>query len=226
LQQDSAALVNALPDAEPLTDSILAFSVDVSALLPAGWENEVSACSATHSRWQLLDGASVTSREADFRDSAPPRVGVVTGDVIAEQLPWLDQLYRTTFLDLVNSVGAGDYEVGVGLRACININATPRDARYEWHVDSNPITALLFVTSHGPEQGGQLIFRPDPVARPNEDWQLQVSPRSGTLLLFDAREAAHVVTRLNTDLRLSVPMNYYFVGQQQRPEDLDDYLYS
>lgn len=214
------------PDVTRLIDTIPAFATDVRALLPADWQNQISSCSERASRWQLLDGASVTSREAAFLDSAPPRVGVVTGDVIAKELPWLDALYKGEFLKLANAVGEGSYEASSDVRAGVNINATPMGARYEWHVDSNPITGLLFATSHAPEDGGQLIFRPDPVARPSESWELQVSPAAGTLLVFDAREAAHVVTQVKTGLRLSVPMNYYFVGRQNRPEDLDAYLYS
>ena len=125
-----------------------------------------------------------------------------------------------------NSLGVGTFDGCIDLRAATNINATPRNARYEWHVDSNPLTGLLFATTHDPGEGGQLLFKPDPVARPNESWSLHVSPRAGTLLIFDAREAAHVVTRLNADIRLSVPMNYYHRGKQERPEDLDGYLYT
>ncbi len=218
--------MNTYPDVTRLIDSIPAFATDVRDLLPPDWQDQISSCSTRASKWQLLDGASVTSREAEFRDAAPPRVGVVTGDVIATELPWLDALYREQFLKLVNTVGEGSYEVSADVRAGVNINTTPTGARYEWHVDSNPITGLLFATSHAPEDGGQLIFRPDPVARPSESWELQVSPSAGTLLVFDARQAAHVVTQVRTGLRLSVPMNYYFVGRQDRPEDLDGYLYS
>jgi hypothetical protein len=208
-----------------LTNAIPAFSFDVTPLLPPRWQEQIRQCSAQHSHWRVLDGISVTSREAQFRDTAAPKVGVVSGDVIAKELLWLNGLYRKDFLTLANSIGATEYEVCSDRRAGVNINATPRDARYEWHVDSNPLTGLLFVTSHDPSEGGQLVFRPDPVSRPDEDWELRVSPYAGTLLLFDARESAHVVTRLHADLRLSVPMNYYIAGHHERPEDLDGYLY-
>jgi hypothetical protein len=213
------------PALERLTDEIPAFAADVSSYFPSDWAEQIFRCSTSRSRWQVLDGASVTSREAEFPDRMPPRVGVVSGEVVAAELAWLDSLYRGKFLEIVNTVGDGAFEVCSDIRAGVNINATPRGARYEWHVDSNPMTGLLFATTHEPEDGGQLVFRPDPVARPHEDWELQVSPRAGTLLIFDAREAAHVVTQLRTELRLSVPMNYYHVGQQARPEDLDAYLY-
>jgi hypothetical protein len=214
------------PALERMIEAIPAYSTDVSALLPADWKEQIHQCSLGSSRWQVLDGASMTSREAEFPDPATPRVGVVTGDIIESELPWLDSLYRQEFLELINRVGDGDFEPCFDVRAGVNINATPRGARYEWHVDSNPMTGLLFATSHSPGDGGQLLFRPDPVTRPQEEWELQVSPQAGMLLVFDAREAAHVVTQLHGDLRLSVPMNYYYVGRQERPEDLDAYLYN
>lgn len=213
------------PHADRLIDTIPAFGTDVSALLPTTWVEDVHKCSELHSHWKVLDGGSLTSREEQFRDGTPPKVGVVTGELIAEQLPWLDALYRHEFLSLVNTLVEGHYEVSADLRSSMNINTTPRGSRYEWHVDSNPVTALLFVTSHKPAEGGQLLFRPDPVTRPGEAWELQISPQAGTLLIFDGREAAHVVTHLNMGLRLSIPMNYYLVGHQERPADLQEHLY-
>ena len=149
----------------------------------------------------------------------------MTGDLVAQTVPWLDGLYRTEILTLVNSLGFGQYEVSTDQRSRINLNTTLKGARYEWHVDSNPMTALLFVTTHEPSDGGQLLFRPDPQVRPGETWELQVSPKAGTLLVFDAREAAHVVTEVLAGRRISAPMNYYDAGMQERPADLDGYLY-
>lgn len=215
----------AFPQIKPLIEDISAFATDIAGLLPEGWQDDIARVSETSSVWQVLEGGSITSREASFDSTADPHVGVVTGDVVAREIPWLDALYRTQFLALINSLGVGEYEVSVDLRSGINLNTTLRGARYEWHVDSNPMTALLFATTHDASEGGQLVFRPDPETRPDENWELQVSPRAGTLLLFDAREAAHVVTEVLTGKRISVPMNYYEAGKQERPSDLDGYLY-
>jgi hypothetical protein len=215
----------AYPQLERLLEDIPAFATDISELLPMGWQNDIFVASETSSAWQTLEGGSVTSREEFFGSAAEAHVGVVTGDIVAETVPWLDGLYRTEILARINSLGLGQYEVSADLRSGINLNTTLKGARYEWHVDSNPMTALLFITTHEPADGGQLLFRPDPEARPGESWELQVSPKSGTLLLFDAREAAHVVTEVLTGRRISAPMNYYDAGKQERPADLDGYLY-
>ncbi len=208
-----------------LSEDILLYRTDISGLLPAAWQEAIATCSREFSQWRTLGGASSTSREDAFQDRAVPEVGVVTGDVVHQRLPWLDQLYRGELLELANSLGPQRYAVSADLRAGVNINTTRRNARYEWHVDSNPLTGLLFVTTLPPAAGGQLVFRPDPVSRPGEDWAITVSPVAGQLLLFDARQAAHVVTTLLSDQRISVPMNYYFEGREERPGDLDAYLY-
>jgi hypothetical protein len=175
--------------------------------MPRTWHDDIIMCARYFSSWRELDGSSVTSRERDFGVHGACSAGIVTGDVVAEELPWLDNLYRTTILDAVNSIDPG--------------------GRYEWHVDSNPLTALLFVTTHEPDSGGELVFRPDPRFDSAASWEHVVTPVSGDLLVFDAREAAHGVMPLGgAQTRITVPMNYYLTGDAAvRPADLDGYLY-
>lgn len=82
------------------------------------------------------------------------------------------------------------------------------------------MTGVLFVTTHNENDGGELIFK-----LPNEI--LTIYPKSGTLILFDAREIPHTVMPLQKDgIRISIPLNYYNKGQEQtRPDDLDTYIY-
>jgi hypothetical protein len=195
--------------------------------LPATWRDQVLTCARTHSSWQKLDGSSVTSREEDFGEHDVSEVGVVSGDVVEAELPWLMALYRGPILELANGLGLGRFTTASDIRSSVNINSVPRGSRYEWHVDSNPLTALLFVTTHEPVEGGALVFRPDPRRDPGASWENVVHPVSGELLIFDARRAAHAVTRLEgAEVRVVVPMNYYLDGEAvERPADLDDYLY-
>jgi hypothetical protein len=195
--------------------------------LPATWRDQVLACARAHSSWQKLDGSSVTSREVDFGEHGVSEVGVVPGDVVEAELPGLVDLYRGPILDLANSLGLGRFTTALDTRSSVNINSLPRGSRYEWHVDSNPLTALLFVTTHEPVEGGALVFRPDPRRDPDATWEHVVHPVSGDLLIFDARRAAHAVTRLEgAEVRVVVPMNYYLEGEEvDRPADLDVYLY-
>jgi hypothetical protein len=196
--------------------------------LPDSWQDDIITCAHYFNTWRDLDGSSVTSREQDFGMSDTITVGTVAGGRVAENLPWLFDLYRTTFLEAVNNLGLGRYTTATDVRSAININSISPGGRYEWHVDSNPLTALLFVTEHAPGLGGELVFRADPRVAPDESWEHVVHPVPGELLMFDARRAAHWVTRVGGDkLRITVPMNYYLAddGMVSRPADLDGYLY-
>jgi hypothetical protein len=211
---------------ERLSDEFPAYRVDVSHELPDGWQDEITRCSRAHSDRRTLCGRASTSRESVFPERSIAEVGVVPGTVVRQQLRWLDELYRGRFLALANSLSTQRYRVSPDPRAGLNINTTRRATRYEWHVDSNPLTGLLFATTLPPEAGGQLVFRPDPATRPGEDWEVTISPRAGELLLFDARHAVHGVTTLRAEERISVPMNYYVADEPvERPQDLDTYLY-
>jgi hypothetical protein len=136
-------------------------------------------------------------------------------------------LYRRLFLDLANSLGLGEFRTSADLVSSVNINCQRCSERYEWHVDSNPLTGLLFAATLEPEDGGELVFRPDPASSMNDDWELRIRPTAGTLYLYDARAAAHSVEPvLRENVRISVPMNFYYPsGQADRPGDLDEYLY-
>lgn len=100
----------------------------------------------------------------------------------------------------------------------VNILSGP-GGRYELHYDSNPLTGLLFVTDHDEVSGGQLQFKLD-------GHDLYLNPRRGTFITFDARRLPHSVTPLTCEsLRITAPMNFYVEGEDQRPAELDDYLY-
>lgn len=203
------------------------YRFDLRDILPAGWENDVADSADQYGEFGCLNGGSATSRQREFKDTADDVVGVSTGAVIPLKIPWLLGLYELNILNLANELGMGWYTAAKDMQSAININILPRGSQYEWHVDSNPLTGLLFVTDHPAGTGGEIVFRPDPLVRPTEDWELVIAPRAGVLLLFDAREAAHTVLPVHVSpRRISVPMNYYFADVDcHRPEDLDRYLY-
>lgn len=215
-------------DRESLSSYFSIFRFNLLSMLSCGWENEILDSAARYGKFGCLNGGSVTSRQREFESTADDIVGVSTGAVVPLEIPWLFQLYKVNILQLANELGTGRYKVANDIQSAININILPPGSQYEWHVDSNPLTGLLFVTDHATGGGGELLFRPDPRARPTEDWELVIAPHSGDLLLFDAREAAHTVLPVPGPMqRISVPMNYYHADVScQRPEDLDHYLYS
>jgi hypothetical protein len=203
------------------------FRADCRGVLPGDWRPQITDCVSTFVEFGFLSGLSSTSRQAQLGSFADHIVGTTTGKVVQDQLPWLMEFYRGHVLQLGNRLGLDEFVVSDDERSCVNINVLPTGSGYEWHVDTNPLTGLLFVTDHPAGAGGELVFRPDPLVRANEDWELTVFPEAGFLLLFDAREAAHAVRPVAgvTD-RISVPMNFYYANAQgDRPDHLDRYLY-
>jgi hypothetical protein len=188
-------------------------------LLPNDWVRDVTAVVDRFARRVELTGDSSTSRRRD--DDSPGEYDVVTGDVVEDHLPWLISLYRGPLFDFASRVAGQPLKVSESARSAVNINALRgRAARYEWHVDSNPVTGLLFASSHPAGSGGELVFE---VA----DARFAICPRAGLFLAFDAREHPHTVLPLETDdVRISIPMNFYFEGEAEtRPPDLDSYIF-
>ena len=97
----------------------------------------------TSAKTTVLDGASETSRE-ELGTKIPVRV--VEGDPIAKDLPWLFNLYEREFLEFSSESFATHLYVCNDSNDAININCIEGlPARYEWHVDTNPVTGILFV---------------------------------------------------------------------------------
>ena len=204
-------------------DSVyFSFDLEELGMLPGDWVEQIERISRQNAEHVFLDGKSSTSREPD--DSAGTEYHVVTGNVVFEKLNWLYRLYASHLVALAVKATGKTVMISPEINSAININVLEgAKARYEWHVDSNPLTGLLFVTSHSEEAGGQLVFR-----LPSED--ISVYPKRGTFLLFDARKIPHTVMPLKyPHRRISIPMNYYtpeHTFEDVRPTDLDTYIYS
>lgn len=177
-------------------------------LLPENWQHEIIDIATQFSELLVLNGQYATSLEVTSEDID---VFMVYGNIIHEKLPWLYNLYTMEILRLANTSFNDEYEYSVSIPTSITLNSLRgKHARYELHVDSNPLTGLLFVTTHLSGTGGELVFY-------DGEEILTIYPKSGELLLFDAREVPHTVLPLNEDsTRISIPMNYYFKGQQQQ----------
>lgn len=188
-------------------------------LLPTDWDKQIIELANSNSYLVHLDGNSSTSREPVGSKGAD--VFVVDGEAICEKINWLDKLYKNELLEFANRDFKNEYCISNSVTNGININFLKgRNSRYEWHVDSNPLTGILYVTAHNKGKGGELIFKV------GDDEQV-VYPQTGIFILFDAREIPHTVQPLQTDtFRISIPMNFYFKDAEQvRPSDLDNYIY-
>ena len=202
---------------------------DVTDLLPGDWGPDVLAVAA----------------DADFRDfpRTPPltreapevshiRRGRVHAPQVRDRLPWLDALYRNEFVELANEawapeavLAAADPRYGLVLNV-----QRGRSMRFECHIDSNPLTGLLFLTDH--ERGGELAFARDLSALGKEAIDRDCSvirPHAGHLTFFDARHHPHYARPLvsSSDVRVLASMNFYTSSspESQRPKELNRHLY-
>jgi hypothetical protein len=157
--------------------------------------------------------------------------GRVHAHQVQHRLPWLYQSYRGTFLELAGEAckekvsPARDDRYGVVL----NVQRGTR-MRFECHIDSNPLTGLLFCTDH--VNGGELVFAHDAAAASIADVERDCSvvrPSPGHLIFFDARRYPHYVRPLThaSDMRVVAVMNYYTEScpESSRPPVLNTHLY-
>lgn len=202
---------------------------DVTCILPDDWQHDAMR-SAARAEVRPFGRTPVISREAD--DVQQVVRGRVHADQVASALPWLRDLYRVAFRELGEQAtgrkvyAAADERYGTVL----NVQRGPR-MRFECHLDSNPLTGLLFCSDHGPGAGGELVFGHDKTARSVADIERSCSvlrSQAGHLIFFDGRLYPHYVRPLRADVvRVVAVMNYYTDEgpESARPPELNRHLY-
>jgi hypothetical protein len=163
------------------------------------------------------------------------RYQVVTGEVLRGHWQELFDFYNAAetraWVQLVT--GADEVFASLHLRSAININVMSDPGEvYRWHFDAVPYTALLYLTTSAPEDGGALEFYPDvgsssgqPDLRDRE--KISLLPRAGTMVLMDGTRCYHhVAPILRSHTRLCIPMVFPAIAAHERPSDLDSYLYA
>jgi hypothetical protein len=203
---------------------------DVNGLLPPGWRHDVWEAAAG-AEIRDFDRTPVLSREA--ADVPYVTRGRLHADQVIDRLPWLTDMYRSSFRDLAERAirqpvtPAHDWRYGVVLNVQYGT-----EMRFECHVDSNPLTGLLFCSDHDRDAGGELVF-----AHAREAASLTEIERScsvirahtGHLIFFDGRYHPHYVRPLaiEDEIRIVAVMNYYTEScpESTRPAELNRHLY-
>jgi hypothetical protein len=204
-------------------------SFDVSTAMPPGWREEIEKVARNDRITKVLVPPHSTSREAS--DVTSIQVMTVRGATVWERLPWLIDLYRGYFRGLYEEATGRRLYTTQDRRYAVVMNVQEGTDRYECHVDTNPIEALLYVTDHPIGTGGELVVANNAnacsVEEVDEDCSI-LYPSSGQLVFFDARRFPHYVRALRKSaLRVAVGMNYYTddCPEETRPQDLNEYLY-
>lgn len=167
----------------------------------------------------VLNGNSDDCREPEGSTGTAYRV--VTGDVVAKHLPWLVRLYRSELIAFIAATFGPPIFPARKERHGVNINFLEgTGARYEWHVDPSPLSAVLFVTEHTEADGGALALR-------DGEQKIEIIPRRGLITVFEGGRVEHCVLPLERDVsRVAVPMIYYTDPVSQPfSAELDSYLY-
>jgi hypothetical protein len=203
---------------------------DLTGQLPADWQQTVGAAAAT-AEFDNFPRTPFLSREA--ADVASIYRGRVHPAQVRERLPWLEDLYRGDFLALASEAYSEDATPAADDRYGLVLNVQRgTDMRFECHVDSNPLTGLLFCTDHRAGAGGELVFGRDPsaadVATVERDCSV-IRPHLGYLIFFDGRNDPHYARALTSrsDMRVVAVMNYYTKScpESSRPLGLNRHLF-
>jgi len=201
---------------------------DLNSSLPRGWQRDVRLVAAA-ADFREFPRTPVLSREAADVTHIPR--GRVHADRVRQALPWLYALYRREFVVLAGEACAERVSAARDDRYGVVLNVQRGTTmRFECHVDSNPLTGLLFCTDH--PAGGELVVAHDPAAADIAAVERACSvirPRAGHLIFFDARQHPHYARPLAaaSDTRVVAVMNFYTesCSESTRPRELNKHLY-
>jgi hypothetical protein len=203
-------------------------SFDVTDLLPEGWRQQVEKVAAGADIRDFPPTPLLTREATDVKSVKRGRVHALQ---VRQGLPWLYELYHGAFRDLAEHAwhepiaAARDDRYGVVL----NIQRGTH-MRFECHVDSNPLTGLLFFTDH--HSGGEFVVSHDVTAQSVAAVDANcaiIRPHAGHLVFFDVTEHPHYARPLlaDSDVRILADMNFYTESspEEQRPRALNHYLF-
>jgi hypothetical protein len=203
---------------------------DVSSQLPDGWKQDVATV-AVEADFREFPRTPILSREAE--DVARISRGRVHASEVRQCLPWLYGFYRGYFLELAMETSTERVVPALDDRYGVVLNVQRGAAmRFECHVDSNPLTGILFCTEHLAGTGGELVFAHDPAASEVDAVEKDCSvlrPHAGRLIFFDGREHPHYARPLLAEahVRIVAVMNFYTEScpESTRPPELNRHLF-
>jgi hypothetical protein len=203
---------------------------DLTSSLCGDWQQEIAA-TAADADFHEFPRTPILSREG--RDVHHIYRGRVHAADVRRNLPWLYRLYRGRFLDLAQDVSDEPVVAARDDRYGIVLNVQRgTEMRFECHIDSNPLTGLLFCTDHLAGAGGELVFAHDPDATDVEAIERDrsvIRPRAGHLIFFDGRRHPHYARPLlsASDVRIVAVMNFYTEScpESTRPDGLNLHLF-
>jgi hypothetical protein len=203
---------------------------DLRSELPPAWQSDIIDFAERNTDNRVITPVSVTSRERSASIALP--VHFIGGIAVSRRFPWLRDMYYGSFREAVQLVCSESVLPARNVNIGINLNMQRgNDERYECHVDSCPLTVLLYATDHPVGTGGDLMVANCGDVRGREEVDAdatRVHPVAGHLIAFDARHFTHYVAPLRDagEVRIVIAMSYYTPScpEELRPVDLDPHL--
>ncbi|HEY6314785.1 MAG TPA: hypothetical protein VIY52_28840 [Streptosporangiaceae bacterium] len=203
---------------------------DVTDQFPGGWQDDIGAV-ASEAEFRNFPCTPFLSREAaDVTHIIRGRVHALK---VQQRLPWLYKLYRHRFVELASLAWGEPIDPALDDRYGVVLNVQRGNRmRFECHIDSNPVTGLLFFTDHQ-VGGGELVVARDPAAIGVKELERDctlVTPKAGQLIFFDGKTYPHYARTLVSehDVRVVAVMNFYTRSCPEsttRPLGLNQHLF-
>jgi hypothetical protein len=201
---------------------------DLTDWLPSGWQEDVLTAAASADLREFPRTPVISRESPDVQQVARGRVHA---DQVRYHLPWLYKAYRNEILELAKEVSREHVSAAHDERYGIVLNVqNGTNMRFECHVDSNPLTGLLFCTDH--LYGGELVVSRETTAEGMDEIDQSctvIIPRAGQLIFFDARQYPHYARPLTagSETRVVAVMNFYTEScpESTRPRELNRHLY-
>lgn len=198
---------------------------DVTGRLPEGWQEDMNAVVA-EADFRAFPRTPILSREAP--DVMHIERGRVHADTVMQCLSWLYKLYRNEFLVLAAETLGEPIDAACDERYGVVLNVQRgKTMRFECHVDSNPVTGILFLTDHL-AGAGELVVSHDPDAVGVDGLERDctpIRPEAGQIIFFDGRTYPHYARALRgeADVRVVAVMNFYTRScpESTRPPELN-----
>lgn len=173
--------------------------IDVKNYLPAGWQKGLIKAIRESAKLVMLPLDNPTVREEDFVGKKKLPSVIASGEVLAKKVPWIEDFYKNTLLNIVRSQVGENVICLPDLSVAITANVLGHNMRFETHEDFWPIGANLYI--HIPDSdnpGGELLIsdRKDIHSFTdilNDPDIKRVSPTSGTVSVVRLRGIAHIV---------------------------------
>lgn len=203
---------------------------DLASRLPDNWQQQLIDAAASADFREYPRTPVLTRESADVRSISRGRLHA---SGVRRRLPWLYESYRGYFLELAGDATTEPVMAALDDRYGIVLNVQRGTTmRFECHVDSNPLTGLLFCTDYHAGAGGELVFGHDPAAVDTDAVERACSvirPQAGHLIFFDGRRHAHYARPLTSEsqLRIVAVMNFYTMScpESTRPPELNRHLF-